>query len=137
MVTRYGDPVSSPRREAGRLAGNARGASRAGCLLAIAVFLVLGYGAVEIIGAEIDYRSLSSQVQRTARVARETPDEGMAAQVQAKAAELGLPPAAGAATIRRLPGDRVAITVTYPDTIWFFDRFHWVRNRRIHVEQAY
>lgn len=114
-----------------------RGASRVGCLLGIAVLLVGGYAGVEVIGAEIDYRSLSSQVQRTARVANETPDEAMAAQIRDKAVELGLPGSAGNAQIRRLPDRQVQIDVAYPDTISFFERFHWVRMRRIHVEQTY
>lgn len=114
-----------------------QGASRVGCLLGILVLVLAGYAGVEVIGAEIDYRSLSSQVQRTARVAYETPDDVMAAQIRDKVAELGLPPSAGNAQIRRVPERRVQIDVAYPDTISFFDRFHWVRMRRIHVEQTY
>jgi len=113
------------------------GASRAGCLFAILVLVAAGYVGVQFIGAEIDFRSLSSQVQRTSRVANETPDAGLQAQIRAKAAELGLPPSAGSSTIERPAVNKVAITVQYPDTVKFFGRWTWVIGRRIHVEQTY
>ncbi len=103
----------------------------------IVVGILVAYGAVQFVGTEIDYRSLASQVQRTARVAHETPDEGLAAQIRTKASELGLPPGAGRATIRRLPGNRISITVQYPDSLTFFGRWHWVRGRRIQIEYTY
>jgi len=116
---------------------NERGASRAGCLVWVVVLILAGYVGVGFVGAEIDYRSLSSQVQRSALAARETPDAGVAAQIREKAAELALPPAAGAPTIARPATNRVTISVVYADTISFFGRWHWVIDRRIDVDQSY
>ncbi|MCG8470105.1 MAG: hypothetical protein MJB57_18165 [Gemmatimonadetes bacterium] len=113
------------------------GASRVGCLLSALVLLVAGYVGVEYVGAEIDYRSLSSQVQRTAVAARETPDDGLVGQIRDKAAELGLPASAGAPSIRRPAQNRVTISVSYPDSITFFGRWHWVLDRRIQVDQSW
>jgi len=113
------------------------GASRTGCLFGILILVAGGYVGVQLIGAEIDYRSLASQVQRTARVANETPDAGLQAQIRAKAAELGLPPSAGASTIEHPATNHVIISVQYTDSVTFFGKWHWVQGRRIHVEQAY
>ncbi len=114
-----------------------RGASRIGCLLSLIVLGLLGYFAVGFVGSEIDYRALTSQVQRSARVAHETPDPGLVAQIRAKAEELGLPRVAGAAQIQRPADNRIQISVQYPDTLTFFSRWHWVRTRRIRIDQTY
>lgn len=132
-----GSPVRFGRVEARLDRGTERGVSRAGCLTGIVIVFLLAYTAVQFIGAEIDYRAIASQVQRSARVAHETPDEGLAAQIKVKANELGLPPAAGRATIRRLSGNRISIAVQYPDSVTFFGRWHWVRDRRIQIEYNY
>lgn len=127
--SRNGDAVSRAGRQAG--------VSRVGCLLSILVLILVGYAAVEFIGNEISYRGLAHQVQESARAAHETPDAGLAQQIREKAAELGLPASAGNATIRRLAGNRISITVQYPDTVTFFGRFHIVRGRRVDVEMGY
>lgn len=116
---------------------NDQGASRVGCLVGVVVLILAGYAAVEFIGAEIDYRALSSQVQRSALAARETPDAGVAVQIREKAAELALPPSAGAPSIARPGPNRVTISLAYPDSVSFFGRWHWVIDRRIDVDQTY
>lgn len=122
-------------RRAGRL-GEA-GASRVGCLLGVLVGIVAAYAGVQFIGTEIDFRSLSSEVQRVARSAGDTPDEAIRNQITTKVTELGLPQRAGAATIRRLPGNRIQIALSYPDTLSFFGRWEWVWTRRIDIDQVY
>jgi hypothetical protein len=114
-----------------------RGSGRIGCLVSAALLVGGGYAVVQVAGSEIDFRALRGEVQTQARLARESLDETMVSVISAEAARLGLPQAAGNPTIRRLPGDRIRITVAYPDTVTFLDRWHWVRTRRIDVEQGY
>lgn len=113
------------------------GASRVGCLFGVLVGLLGAYGGVQYIGTEIDYRALKGEVQRIAASAGETPDEMMLGHVRTKVAELGLPQRAGAATIRRLPDNRISIALSYPDTLSFFGRWDYVWTRRVNVEQIY
>lgn len=113
------------------------GASRVGCLLGI-LFLVLGgYVGIQFAGTEIDYQTLKSEVEDLARVADETGDAGIREAIQNEAARLELPAAAGRPAIRRVPPNRIQITVQYPDSLSFFDRWYWVRQRRIDVDQTY
>jgi len=113
------------------------GASRVGCLLSLVVLLLGGYFAVLFAGGEIDYRQLQTEVQRQAMLAAEQDDESIRDAIAGRALELQLPAAAGRATIRRFPGNRIQIGVTYPDVLDFFGQWQWVRNRRIQVDQTY
>lgn len=114
-----------------------RGASRVGCLLALAILILAGYAFVLYVGSEIDYRSFRTDVEQVGRAAAEINDVGIREALQVRAADLGLPPSAARPNIRRLPGNRIQITVQYQDTVTFFDRWHWVRPRRIQVDQTY
>ncbi len=114
-----------------------RGASRAGCLLGLVILILGGYTAVVYAGSEIDFRQLRSEAQEQARNAAELDDAAIASRLTELAAELGLPQAAGQAQIRRLPGDRITITIQYPDEPTFFDRWKWVRTRRIQIDQPF
>ncbi|MDX1578773.1 MAG: hypothetical protein R3266_09815 [Gemmatimonadota bacterium] len=113
------------------------GASRIGCLVSILLFVLVGYAAVEFIGAEVTYRDLLHEVQESVRAAYETPDREITRRIREKAEELDLPASASTPTIRRLADNRITVTVQYPDTITFFDRLHIVRDRRISVEGSY
>lgn len=113
------------------------GASRIGCLLGLAIVLIAGYGAVVLAGSEIDYRQLQGEAQRQAALAAELDDEAIQEAIAAQAAELQLPAPAGRATIRRLPGDRIQISIQYQDTVEFFGRWERVRSRRILIDQEY
>ncbi len=113
------------------------GASRVGCLVGLAILVVVGYVAVLFAGSEIDYRQLQSEVRQQAGLAAELEDQEIRDAIAAQAAELQLPAPAGRATIRRLPGDRIEIVIQYPDAIDFFGRWQWVLNRRIQIDQTY
>jgi len=113
------------------------GASRAGCLIALAIFIVGAYVGIGVIRSEMDYRKLQSAVVQRARLAEEQPDRTIREGLQARAAELGLPPAAGQPTIRRFPGNRIQIIIQYPAVLDFFGRWQWTRNRRIEIDQKY
>ena len=113
------------------------GASRVGCLLGLVLFLIAGYAGYLVLGSEIDYRQLQSEVQRQASLATESTDQEIQEAIAARAAELQLPAPAGRATIRRLPGNRVQIAIQYPETIEFFGRWQWVRTRRIQIDQEF
>jgi len=113
------------------------GASRVGCLLGILLLVLAGYVGVQFAGTEIDYQTLKSEVEDLARGAGETGDTGIREAIQNEAARLELPATAGRSTIRRMPPNRILITVQYPDSLSLFDRWHWVRQRRIDVDQTY
>lgn len=113
------------------------GASRIGCLLGILLLVLAGYAGVQLVGTEIDYQTLKSEVEDLARAAYETPDPAIRDAIQNEAARLELPPAAGRATVRRTPPNQIQITVQYPDSLSFFHRWYWVRLRRIVVDQTY
>ncbi len=108
-----------------------------GCLLSLLILVLAAYAAVQVAGSEIDFRALQAEIQSQARLASESTDQALATAVAEKAAELELPAVAGRASIRRLPGHRIQIVVQYPDTVTFFHRWHWVRNRRIQIDQTY
>lgn len=113
------------------------GASRGGCLLLLLFAILAGYSGVIFVGSEIDYRSYRSEAERQAGLAAEQTDEEIRAILQRRATELGLPPAAARVEVRRSPGNRITIAAQYPDTLTFLDRWHWVRPRRILIEQGY
>ena len=113
------------------------GASRIGCLLSLVVLVLAGYFAVLYAGSEIDYRQLQSEVQDRAAEAGDLDDQAIRQAIAARAAALQLPAAAGQATIRRFPGNRIQISISYPDALDFFGQWQWVRNRRIQVDQTY
>lgn len=115
----------------------ARGASRVGCLLFLLAAILAGYGGVVYVGSEIDYRSYVHEAERQAGLAAERSDEEIRAALQRQAAELGLPASAARLDIRRPAGNRITIAGQYADTLTFFDRWHWVRPRRIRVEASY
>lgn len=113
------------------------GASRVGCLLGILFLVLAGYAGIQFAGTEIDYQTLKSEVEDLARAARETGDATIREAIQNEAARLELPAAAGNPVIRRVPPDRIQITVQYPDSLTLFDRWYWVRERRIDVDRTY
>jgi hypothetical protein len=115
----------------------AAGASRTGCLLGILILIVGGYVAVLVAGSEIDYRQLASEVQRQAGLAAEREDQDIREAIAARVGDLQLPAAAGQATIRRFPENRIQIIIQYPDPIDFFGQWQWVRTRRIQIDQTY
>jgi len=114
-----------------------RGASRIGCLLGILFLVLAGYAGVQFAGTEIDYQTLKSEVEDLARVARETGDAAIREAIANEAARLGLPAAAGRPAIRRVPSNRIQITVQYPDSLTLFNRWYWVRQRQIAVDRTY
>lgn len=124
------------RNHSGDVSGET-GASRLGCLLAILLFVLAAYVGVQFVGTEIDYQALKTEVEDLARAAHETPDETIREAIQNEAARLELPAAAGRPTIRRSPPGRIQITVQYPDSLSLFDRWYWVRSRRIDVDRTY
>ena len=114
-----------------------RGASRVGCLIGIAVLIVIGYVAVGLAGNEIDYWQLESEAQRQAGLAVERDDQAIREALASRAIELELPAAAGQATIRRFPGDRIQIIIQYPQVLELFGRWQLVRDRRIQIDRTY
>ncbi len=113
------------------------GASRVGCLLAILILVLVGYGAVQFVGKEIDYQTLRSEAQDLARQALDTPDQTIREGIQNEASRLELPVSAGHPTIRRTPPNHIQITIQYPDSLTLFHRWYWVRQRRIEVDLTY
>lgn len=113
------------------------GVSRIGCLFGILLLVLVAYAGVQLVGTEIDYQTLKSEVEDVARAAAETPDRSIREAVQNEATRLGLPASAGRPTIRRTPPNRIQITIQYPDSLSLFDRWYWVRQRRIDVDQIY
>jgi len=111
--------------------------SRVGCLIALVLFVLGAYVGVKVVRSEMDYRRLQSAAVQHARLAEEQPDQTIREGLQARAAELGLPAAAGQPTIRRFPDHRIQIIIQYPAALDFFGRWQWVRSRRIEIDRKY
>lgn len=125
------------RSRSGEPSRRARGASRVGCLIWIAVLIFAGYFGIAFAGSEIDYRQLESEAWRQAGLAAQQDDQAIIGILARRATELGLPASATRPTIRRFPGDRIQIIIQYPDVLDFFGRWQWVRHRRIQIDQTY
>ncbi len=121
----------------GRSRSGGRGASRLGCLFSLIILIGAGYFGVVYIGSEVDYRSLSGEMQRQAGLAAELSDPEILQNLQRQVRDLGLPPAAEQIMIRRQPGNLITLSTQYPETLTFFGRWEWNRTRRIRVEQSY
>jgi hypothetical protein len=116
---------------------DSRGKVRLGCLLFLLLVAVAGYVGVLYIGSEFDFRSLRGEAQRQAGLAAQTTDQEILNILQRRARELDLPQQAERIEVRRLPGDQIRITGHYSDTLRFFNRWEWIRPRRINVQQAF
>lgn len=113
------------------------GAVRPGCVVSLLLLAVAAYAGVIVLESEIEYRSLQEEVQRQAGFAAERSEEEMRTAILAKVQSLELPRMAEQVEVRRLPRNRISITLRYGDTLTFFGRWDWVRPRRIQVERAY
>ncbi len=114
-----------------------RGASRLGCLLTLTLLGLAAYGAVIVLGSEFDYRSLETEMRRQATLAAESSDDEIRDAVVAQVHRRGLPSTAEVVSIRRLPGNRIRLSLRYQDTLIFLDRWTWVRPRRLQVLESY
>lgn len=110
-----------------------RGAARTGCLLTILVLVLGVYAAIQVLASEMSFRSLQKAVEQQARLAETRTDQEIREEILTRVRELELPRSAENISVRRLPGEGVLITVGYPDTVTFFDRWRWVRQRQISI----
>ena len=106
-------------------------------MLFLLLMALVAYVAVLYVGSEFDFRSLRGEAQRQAGLAAQTTDREILNVLQRRAVELGLPQQAQQIEVRRLSGDRIRITGHYSDTLTFFNRWEWVRPRRINIQQAF
>lgn len=109
-----------------------RGASRLGCVTAVAVLGLLTYVGIPFFSLEMRFLNVREEIrdhiaQITAPRATEVED-----RVAAKVRELGLPPSAERVRVRMLPGGarRFLITVVYSDTVTLL-AWSWVRPRSV------
>ncbi len=105
--------------------------------MSLLILIGAGYFGVVYVGSEVDYRSLSNEMQRQAGMAGELSDQEILQNLQRQVRDLGLPTAAERIDILRQPGDRIILSTQYPETLTFFGRWEWNRTRRIRVEQSY
>lgn len=110
-----------------------RGSARTGCLFGILLLTLGVYAAIQILASEMDFRSLQRAVEQQARYAETRTDQEIRQDLVTRVRELGLPRSAENVVVRRMLGDGVLITVGYPDTVSFFGRWHWVRQRQISI----
>lgn len=115
----------------------AKGEVRVGCLLFLVLLALGAYVAVLYTGSEYDFRSLRGEAQRQAGLAAQMTDQEILGELQRRARELGLPEQAERIEIRRTPGNRIQITGHWSDTLRFFNRWEWIRPRRINIQQAF
>lgn len=125
------------RSPSGRILRSATGASRAGCLLLVALGLVAVHVGIVFLGAELDYRSIRGEASRQAARAVDQNDEDIRAALVARADALGLPPSASDITIQRRLGSVISIRFGYADTLTFAGRFDWLRRRQIVLEERF
>lgn len=116
---------------------DSHGKTRVGCLLFVLLVVVAAYVGVAYVGSEFDYRSLRGEVQRQAGLAAQMTDQEILRILRLRVRELDLPQQAELLEVRRLPGNRIQITGHYSDTLRFFNRWEWVRPRRINIQQAF
>lgn len=114
-----------------------RGEVRPGCLLFLVLLALGAYVAVLYVGSEFDFRSLRGEAQRQAGLAGQMTDQEIINTLQQRARQLDLPQQAERFEVQRLPGDRIRITGHYSDTLRFFNRWEWIRPRRINIQQAF
>lgn len=95
-----------------------RGASRLGCLVALAVLGVAIYYGVGFGMAWLRYVQLLDEMKQQARVAQSIPDETIQLRLERRIEELGLPEQARHFTIRRTPQPRqIEIFTEYQETV--------------------
>lgn len=89
------------------------------------------YALIRVAGGEFAYRSVRETARQEAAIGSERTDEEIREVMLRRVRELELPPAAEEISIRRAPDGSVTISLSYADTVSFFDRWEWVRPRRV------
>lgn len=113
-----------------------RGAGRIGCLLGLLAVAALGYVTVVVVESEFRYRSVREAVQQELRTSEVRSVHEIRRDIVKRVEELDLPPAARQVTVRPLPGDGAAVSLSYADTLEFLGRFTWIRPRRVSVRHG-
>jgi hypothetical protein len=100
------------------MASGRRGASRAGCLLALLLVAVVVYYGVEVGGVYLKYWQLVDEMRTQARFAANLDDTTIRSRLQAKAEELDLPASARRFVIRRRARPpEIQISTSYEVTV--------------------
>ncbi len=119
------------RRGGDRTRSRQRGASRIGCLLALLLLVAGAYLGLQVAEGEIEYRSVREAARQQTVTGAERTDEEIREALLSRIRELELPARAREISIRRDRDGNVSISLAYADTVSFFDRWEWVRPRRV------
>lgn len=106
------------------------GGSRLGCILGLALLGLGVYAATVVVDSEFRFRSVQEAVRQQARVATGKSEREIREQLLREIGDLDLPPAARRIYVRRGDGS-IRISLDYSDTLTFFDRWTWVRDRHV------
>lgn len=102
-------------------------------LITLAVFAVIVYYGIGIVGSYVKYYQMKDEMRVQARFAANLTDTDIRRRLRTKATELQLPDDAQRVTIRRRARPReIVLTVSWPDTVTV-PFYRWARTLRLEV----